>query len=101
MKRRLLIISLALAAIALLGIWGCKSLPPDDGENQGIAPSEEESQEIAMEYLLNCPTFKFDGIEDSVRLVATNTLRGRSSSMSSSAFMLAMVIGQGSMSLKS
>ncbi|MBA7712975.1 hypothetical protein ES703_121969 [subsurface metagenome] len=79
MKRRLLIISLALAAIALLGIWGCKSLPPDDGENQGIAPSEEESQEIAIEYLLNCPTFKFDGIEDSVRLVATNTLRGPNS----------------------
>ncbi len=79
MKRRLLIISLALAAIALLGIWGCKSLPPDDGENQGVAPSEEESQEIAIEYLLNCSTFKFDGIEDSVRLVATNTLRGPNS----------------------
>lgn len=33
--------------------------------------SKEESEEIARNYLLNSPTFKFDGIEDSLELVAT------------------------------
>lgn len=37
--------------------------------------SQEESEEIARNYLLNCPTFKFDGIEDTVELVATNTMK--------------------------
>jgi predicted secreted protein len=37
--------------------------------------SQEESQEIARQYLLNSPTFKFDGMEDSLELVATNTMK--------------------------
>jgi len=37
--------------------------------------SEEESQEIARDYLIDSPTFKFDGIADSLELTATNTLR--------------------------
>ena len=34
--------------------------------------SQEESEEIARNYLLNSPTFKFDGMEDSVELVTIN-----------------------------
>ena len=37
--------------------------------------SKEESQKIAEEFLRNSPTFVFDGIEDTVRLVDTITLR--------------------------
>lgn len=37
--------------------------------------SKEKSQEIARDYLRNSPTFKFDGMEDTLRLVETNTMR--------------------------
>lgn len=41
----------------------------------GGGTTEAESREIAENYVRNSPTFKFDGIEDSLRLVATNPLR--------------------------
>ncbi|MFQ6073444.1 MAG: hypothetical protein ACE5KT_12205 [Methanosarcinales archaeon] len=37
--------------------------------------SKEKSQEIASDYLRNSPTFKFDGMEDTLKLVETNTMR--------------------------
>ena len=46
--------------------------PPGEDELETIARvSKEESEEIARNYLLNSPTFKFDGIEDSLELAAT------------------------------
>ncbi|RJS74348.1 hypothetical protein CW714_01660, partial [Methanophagales archaeon] len=36
---------------------------------------KDKSREIAKNYLLNSPTFRFDGIEDSLKLVVTNTLK--------------------------
>jgi PGF-CTERM protein len=42
---------------------------------QSPMPADQnKSLEIAEEYLLNSPTFRFDGIEDSLKLVDTNTL---------------------------
>jgi hypothetical protein len=35
----------------------------------------EESQQIALDYLKNSPTYQFDGIEDTVELIDTLTLR--------------------------
>jgi hypothetical protein len=35
----------------------------------------KKSREIAEDYLLNSLTFRFDGIEDSLKLVDTNTLK--------------------------
>lgn len=48
---------------------------PPPGEDEMVEihrVSQEESQEIARNYLLNCPTFRFDGIKDTVELAATN-----------------------------
>lgn len=48
---------------------------PSPGEDEMVEihrVSQEESQEIARNYLLNCPTFRFDGIKDTVELAATN-----------------------------
>jgi|GEM_PF-2770129 PGF-CTERM protein len=39
-----------------------------------IPADKKKSREIAEEYLLNTLTFRFDGIEDSLKLVDTNTL---------------------------
>ena len=36
--------------------------------------SEEESLEIALEYLKNSPTFRFDGMEDTLKHVETHPL---------------------------
>jgi len=37
--------------------------------------TEDENRRIATDYLLNSPTFKFDGIEGSVRLIAPQALK--------------------------
>ena len=37
--------------------------------------TEDENRRIATDYLLNSPTFKFDGIESSVRLIAPQALK--------------------------
>jgi hypothetical protein len=42
-----------------------------DMELQLLMATEEESLEIAMEFLKNSPTFKFDGIEGSIKHVDT------------------------------
>ncbi len=44
----------------------------ETSEREVVEVSQEESEEIARNYLLNSPTFKFDGIEDRLELVAIN-----------------------------
>ena len=39
------------------------------------AVSQDESKQIAEDYLRSSPTFEYDGIENSVNLIAINTLR--------------------------
>jgi len=66
MKRKTIIaINLILIFSSLLIIAGCKATPPD----------EQSSQKIARDFLINAPTFKFDGIKNSLKLTATDTLR--------------------------
>ena len=48
-----------------------------EAQQQGISEvSEEESREIAEEFVEDSPTFVFDGIEDSLVLTDTLTLQG-------------------------
>ena len=46
------------------------------GDSNGFTPvTQEESQGIAEDYLVSSPTFAFDGMEDTLRLVDTHTAR--------------------------
>ncbi|MFC1954747.1 hypothetical protein ACFLVZ_02880 [Chloroflexota bacterium] len=66
MKRITIIAScLILILSTLLIIAGCKAIFPD----------EQISQKTARDFLISAPTFKFDGIKNSLKLTATNTLR--------------------------
>jgi hypothetical protein len=59
----------------IASICGLEIEAPSPGEDKLetiTKVSQEESEEIARNYLLNCPTFRFDGIKDTVELAATN-----------------------------
>lgn len=65
---KLLCLSLALC---LLATAGCSSVPNQNQASQGQAPKEvskEDSQKIAIDFLQNSPTFRFDGIESTLKL---------------------------------
>lgn len=44
-------------------------------ENSTDPPTKQESQEIAEEFIINSPTFAFDGVADSLKLERTFTAR--------------------------
>ena len=59
-------------ALYLLTALGCSNVPSQTqaSENQGPkAVSREDSQKIATDFLRNSPTFRFDGMEDTLKLV--------------------------------
>ncbi|MBA7683966.1 hypothetical protein ES703_92354 [subsurface metagenome] len=59
-------------ALSLLMTVGCARTPAQNQNDQNQAPgavSKEESQEIAAEFLRNSPTFRFDGMENTLKLV--------------------------------
>ena len=72
-----LIITFAIITALLLG--GCGGTEPTPTEpTQTTSPggyTEQESQQIALEFLTNEATYLFDGIEETVKLVKTETLR--------------------------
>ncbi len=68
MKKWLCLVISLLAALAVLGTLGCVS-------DQAGQFTQEESRIVAEEYLRSSPTFAFDGIEDSIMLVGTDTMR--------------------------
>jgi len=47
----------------------------ETSEQEFIEVSQGKSAEIARNYLLNSPTFKFDGMRDTLELVAINTMK--------------------------
>ena len=49
--------------------------PTTSQDNEFPSVPELESQEIAEDYLRNSPTFRFDGIEESLTHVVTNAMR--------------------------
>ena len=59
--------------------WHWKGIVKPDGSVTELSPfkemSEEESRRITEEFVKNSPTFVFDGIEDTLRLTDTITLR--------------------------
>ena len=59
--------------------WHWKSIVKPDGSVTELSPftqmSEEASRRIAKEFVKSSPTFVFDGIEDTLRLTDTITLR--------------------------
>jgi hypothetical protein len=59
--------------------WHWKGIVKPDGSVTELSPfkemSEEESRRIAEEFVKSSPTFVFDGIEDTLRLTDTITLR--------------------------
>jgi len=74
MKRWLWIIIGLVLAIILSGTLGYAL--SQDGDNNGLMPvTQDESQRLAEDYLVSSPTFVFDGLEDTLRLVDTYTLR--------------------------
>ncbi len=73
MKNAWILVTITSLVVTTLVISACSGSGSGSPETEGI--TEEESQQIALDYLLQSPTFLFDGIEDSVELVSTETLR--------------------------
>lgn len=51
---------------------GCSNIPAQNQASQNQGPkvvSKEDSQKIAVDFLRTSPTFRFDGIEDTLKLV--------------------------------
>jgi hypothetical protein len=73
MKHLLLLVSL-MAVTSVFMASACSSGEAGQSTGpQGI--SQEESQEIARQYVINEPTFVFDGMGETLALVSTTTLK--------------------------
>ena len=73
--RRYLLLILSLMAVASVSmVSACSS--SEAGQITGPGGiSQEESQEIAWQYVINEPTFVFDGMAETLALVNTTTLK--------------------------
>ena len=65
-------ITVLIVSLVLL-IAGCAC--NGDTGNSDSPPTKQESQEIAEEFIINSPTFAYDGISDSLKLERTFTAR--------------------------
>ena len=73
MKHLLLLVSL-MAVTSVFMAAACSS--GEAGQSTGPQEiSQEESQEIARQYVINEPTFVFDGMGETLALVSTTTLK--------------------------
>jgi hypothetical protein len=66
------IIALVVTGLFLLMAGGCADIPSQSQTSQDQGQevvSEEDSQRIAADFLRNSPTFRFDGIENTLKLV--------------------------------
>lgn len=59
--------------VSLLAVACSSSEAGTNTGSKGI--SQDESQEIARQYVINDPTFQFDGIMETIALVNTTTLK--------------------------
>ena len=74
MRRAVVVAVPPLLAVLLLTLSGCS--PNASGQDEGpTVVTVEESERIAREYVTWSPTFQFDGMEDTLVLVHTETLR--------------------------
>ena len=74
MRRCLLLLVSLLAVASVFVLAACSSgeAGPNTG-NKGI--SQEDSKEIARQYVINDPTFQFDGMMETLALASTSTLK--------------------------
>ena len=76
MKQSFVHLLIAMMAIISLVVMACSSgSTAEEDETRGF--SEQDSQQIALDYLKKSPTYTFDGIDGSIELIATETLRCR------------------------
>ena len=68
MKRKSLIIFIVTSLILLSSIYGCGALATTP------SPTEQESREVARNFLINAPTYKFDGMPETLKLVSSRKL---------------------------
>ncbi len=74
MRRHLLLILSLIALASVFVVSACSS--SEAGQITGPGGiSQEESQEIARQYVINEPTFVFDGMVETLVLVNTTTLK--------------------------
>jgi len=78
MKIKFYAVAICIIIATGLIFGGCES--PVTPEPEPTTPpvngvTEEESRQIALEFLTNSPTYLYDGIQDTVKLVDTITLR--------------------------
>jgi len=73
-RRYLLIFMGLMLAASVFAASGCGSGEAEQS-NGATGITQEESQEIARQYVINEPTFAFDGIEDTLKLVETINLK--------------------------
>ena len=69
----IIIIAFTIISIAALKIFNKQNQQRKADQLNPV--SEEESLTIAREYTKNCPTFKFDGMEETLKHISTLTLR--------------------------
>ena len=74
MRRHLLLILSLMAVASIFIAYACSSGEADQITGPG-GISQEESQEIARQYVINEPTFVFDGMVETLALVNTTTLK--------------------------
>ena len=71
----IIIIIAAIIAVAAIALYGQLSCPIEKPSTIANGVSEEESLNIAQQFLKNSPTYKFDGIEETLKHQETLTLR--------------------------
>ena len=71
----ILIIFASIIAITILALYNQLSCPTEKPSTVTNGVSEEESLSIANNFLKNSPTYKFDGLEDTLKHKETLTLR--------------------------
>jgi heat shock protein HslJ len=71
----ILIIITAIIAIAILALYNQLSCPTEEPATVTNGVNEEESLNIAKQFLKNSQTYKFDGIEETLKHKETLTLR--------------------------
>jgi heat shock protein HslJ len=71
----MLIVFAAIIAIAVLALYSQLSCPTEKPSTVANGVSEEESLNIAKQFLKNSQTYKFDGIEETLKHKETLTLR--------------------------
>ena len=71
----ILLIIAVIIAVAVLALYNQLSCPIEEPSTVANGVSEEESLNISQQFLKNSPTYKFDGIEDTLKHEETLTLR--------------------------